>query len=63
MHIFLRAPKLQACPKCKKASLPHVTCLNCGYYKGMQVKDVLAKLTKKERKLKEKELKSKNNGK
>ena len=43
--------------------MPHVTCPNCGYYKGSQVKDVLAKLTKKERKLKEKELKSKSNGK
>ena len=63
MHIFLRAPKLQTCPKWSKALLPHVTCPNCGYYKGSQVKDVLAKLTKKERKLKEKELKSKSNGK
>ena len=63
MHIFLKAPKLQTCPKCAKAVLPHVTCLNCGYYKGAQVKDVLAKLTKKERKLKEKELKTKEHGK
>ena len=63
MHIFLRAPELRVCPKCAKALLPHVTCPNCGYYKGIQVKDVLAKLTKKDRKIKEKELKSKNNGK
>ena len=31
-------------------------CANCGYYKGRQVIDVLAKLDKKERKKKEKEL-------
>ncbi len=56
MHVFLKAPKLQTCPKCAKALLPHVACPNCGYYKGVQIKDVLAKLTKKERKLKEKEI-------
>ena len=31
-------------------------CSNCGYYNGRQVVDVLAKLDKKERKKKEKEL-------
>lgn len=31
-------------------------CANCGYYAGRQVVDVLAKLDKKQRKLKEKEL-------
>jgi len=31
-------------------------CKNCGYYAGRQVVDVLAKLDKKERKKKEKEL-------
>ena len=31
-------------------------CQNCGYYKGRQIIDVLAKLSKKERKQKEKEL-------
>jgi len=31
-------------------------CENCGFYKGREVVDVLKKLTKKERKAKEKEL-------
>jgi len=36
----------------------HTACLNCGTYKGREVIDVLKKLTKKERKQKEKELKA-----
>lgn len=56
MHIFLKAPNLIKCPKCGKPVLPHTVCSNCGYYKGMEVIDVLKKLTKKERKKKEKEM-------
>ncbi len=48
---------LTVCPKCAKPVLPHNLCLNCGYYKGRQVIDVLKKLTKKEKKKKEKEMK------
>ena len=59
MHIFLKQPSLAKCPKCGKPVLPHTVCLNCGYYKGMEVIDVLKKLTKKERKKKEKEMKAK----
>jgi len=44
------------CPKCKEPVLPHHFCPFCGTYKGREVIDVLAKLTKKERKKKEKEL-------
>lgn len=36
--------------------MPHRTCANCGTYKNREVVDVLKKLTKKERKVKEAEL-------
>jgi len=58
-NIFIKPPVLSICPKCKKDVLPHSVCTNCGYYKNMEVIDVLKKLDRKERKLKEKELKSK----
>lgn len=56
MHLFLKEHTLGLCPKCQKPVLPHTACSNCGYYKGEEVIDVLKKLTKKERKHKEKEL-------
>ena len=58
-NIFLKAPTLTICPKCGKPSLPHTVCFNCGYYKGTEVIDVLKKLTKKEKKQKEKEITAK----
>ncbi len=58
MHLFLENPPVTLCPKCKKPSRSHAVCYNCGYYKGKQVIDVLADLTKKEKKLREKEIKA-----
>ena len=59
MHIFIKPPSLGYCPQCKKPVRPHTICLNCGYYKGEEIIDVLGKLTKKERKKREKEMKVK----
>jgi len=59
MHIFLKKPSLIPCPKCGKPVKPHTVCFNCGYYKGREVIDVLKKLTKKERKLREREMQAK----
>jgi large subunit ribosomal protein L32 len=56
MNIFLEKPTLTVCPKCKKPVKPHMVCFNCGSYKGKEFIDVLKKLNKKERKLKEKEI-------
>jgi large subunit ribosomal protein L32 len=59
MHLFLANPAKFTCPKCGKAVLAHTVCHNCGYYKGTEVIDVLEKLNKKERKLKEREMAAK----
>ena len=55
-HHALKAARFTVCSHCKKSVTPHVMCANCGYYAGRQIVDVLAKLDKKERKKKEKEL-------
>jgi large subunit ribosomal protein L32 len=58
MHIFLKPPLFVACKKCGKQVLPHTLCENCGTYRNREVVDVLAKLTKKEKKQKQKELRA-----
>lgn len=58
-NIFIKPPALTLCKKCSKKVLPHTVCLNCGYYKGVEVINVLKKLTKKEKKQKEREMKAK----
>jgi large subunit ribosomal protein L32 len=55
-HHKVRQTKPTQCGHCGFLVQPHVICTNCGYYAGRQVIDVLAKLDKKERKKKEKEL-------
>lgn len=55
-HHALKKPAFSKCQKCGTEIIPHTVCLNCGTYRGREVIDVLAKLTKKERKKKEKEL-------
>lgn len=62
MHLFIKPSALTKCSKCGKAVLPHKVCLNCGFYKGREVVNVLKKLDKKERKLREKEIQSKETG-
>lgn len=56
MHIFITPAALTSCIKCGKKVRPHTACMNCGYYKGREVVNVLGKLTKKEKKAKEKEM-------
>lgn len=55
-HHALTAAATSVCSKCHASVLPHTVCKNCGTYRGRAMIDVLAKLTKKERKQKEKEL-------
>ena len=58
MHKYITTLHLNVCPKCKKPVLSHTVCLNCGFYKGKETINVLAKLTKKDKKVREKEIKS-----
>lgn len=55
-HHALKAQEFSKCAKCGQYKLPHRVCENCGTYNQREVIDVLAKLTKKEKKRKEKEL-------
>ncbi len=55
-HQALKKTNLVPCSKCKEMILPHRYCPFCGTYAGKEVVDVMAKLTKKEKKKKEKEI-------
>ena len=55
-HHALKPARLSVCSHCSASVHSHNMCQNCGYYNGRKVVDVLAKLDKKERKKKEKEL-------
>lgn len=55
-HHALEEKSLVLCARCNAATLPHRTCLNCGFYRKHEVVDVLKNLTKKEKKAKQKEL-------
>lgn len=55
----LKKISLSKCSKCGQPVLPHQVCFNCGTYQGREVIDVLAKLSKKERKQRQKEMAAK----
>lgn len=47
---------LSNCPRCHQMLPSHTVCANCGTYKGREVIDVMAKLEKKAKREKKKEL-------
>jgi large subunit ribosomal protein L32 len=51
-HLALKAKMLGKCPQCGKAIRSHQACRSCGYYKGREVVNVLAKQLKKAEKRK-----------
>lgn len=55
-HHSLKKVNFAVCPKCKEPVLAHHFCQACGTYNGREVIDVMAKLSKKERKAREKEM-------
>ncbi|MFA5249703.1 MAG: 50S ribosomal protein L32 [Candidatus Paceibacterota bacterium] len=58
-NIFITPKNTNVCPKCGKAVLPHTVCSYCGFYKGREVINVMAKLERKEKKNREREVKAK----
>ena len=54
-HLALKTTYIATCPKCGRAVLPHHICAYCGVYNKREVIDVMAKLTKKEKKRRLKE--------
>ena len=51
-HLALKKQALIACGQCKKMIRPHAVCQYCGYYKGREVVNVIAKQLKKAEKMK-----------
>ncbi len=51
-HLALKAKSLTKCSHCGKMTMPHQVCKFCGYYKGKEVVNVIAKqLAKREKRM------------
>lgn len=55
-HHALKKLEVFNCPKCGEPILPHKICRSCGFYKGKEVINTMKRLTKKEKKTKEREM-------
>ncbi len=51
-HLALRSLNLITCSQCKRETPAHMVCKFCGYYKGKEIINVLAKELKKKEKMK-----------
>jgi large subunit ribosomal protein L32 len=49
-HQALKKVKLNQCPKCGKALLPHRACGFCGFYNGREVLKIKSKVKKENKK-------------
>jgi len=54
-HIKAKKISLAACPKCKAPTIPHRTCQNCGFYKGVDILKLEKKSQAKEERRKARE--------
>lgn len=59
-HHALKAENLVKCSHCGASRRPHHMCLECGYYNGRQVMDLVGEKAKREARLKAKQEKIKN---
>jgi len=48
-NIFIKEPQLVSCKKCGKPTLPHTICHECGFYKGKEYINVMAKIEKRQK--------------
>ena len=53
-HHALKAPRLSSCADCGALHLRHRVCETCGKYRGKQIIDVMAKIEKKNERMKAK---------
>ena len=53
-HHALTAPRISNCADCGAAHLRHKVCETCGKYRGKQIIDVVAKIEKKNTRMKAK---------
>ena len=53
-HHALKAPRLSNCADCGALHMRHRVCETCGKYRGKQVIDVMAKIEKKNERMKAK---------
>ncbi len=53
-HHALEKARFSACKNCNTLKISHRACPNCGMYRDLKVVDVQKKITKKEKKQKEK---------
>lgn len=60
-QIFLNSPNSTICSHCKKPSLPHTICKNCGYYQGKEYIDLSKTMEKKRKRRVEKGLEPQEN--
>ena len=52
-HHALVRPNLRACPNCRAEGIPHRVCRECGFYKGVQIIQVVKKISQKKQRKKE----------
>lgn len=45
-HHALQGPRISACSKCKAPHVRHRMCAQCGTYRGKEVVDVMAQVTR-----------------
>jgi large subunit ribosomal protein L32 len=59
-HHALKAANLSKCSHCGEMHRPHHMCLNCGYYNGRQVMDLVKKKEEREARIQAKQERMKN---